>query len=277
MTGNAGALLDTGEDPTIACSRGATATWILAAAQAAPHTMHYGAQTRLLRSARNDSLTLISGVLLHHLENRCGTARCRVIFAPSSALHLNHLLLQGVGLLSISLLPQDRGEIAHCRQTIGVLLAEFAAGGREHRYEQLPRAGEVALRGDRSGKVVDGPQGFEIGVAEQRATPAYHLLLQLPRLFQMTLRCQGHRQFSDRLQRVRVLLSEEPAAPFDDPFFELPRRDQPPLRPQAVGEVEHGGERLGVIFSERSALFVQLPFLGSRSCFGTSACPLSRS
>jgi hypothetical protein len=48
MTGNAGALLDTGKSPMIACGRGAAAARALAPAQATPHTMHYGAQTRLL-------------------------------------------------------------------------------------------------------------------------------------------------------------------------------------------------------------------------------------
>jgi hypothetical protein len=55
MRGSAGALLDTGKDPTIAYGRGAAAAQALAAARAAPRTMDDRAQTRLLRCARNDA------------------------------------------------------------------------------------------------------------------------------------------------------------------------------------------------------------------------------
>jgi hypothetical protein len=55
MKGSAGALLDTGENPTIAYGRGAAAARTLAAARAAPRTMDDSAETRLLRCARNDS------------------------------------------------------------------------------------------------------------------------------------------------------------------------------------------------------------------------------
>ena len=49
MKGSAGALLGTGENPTIAYGRGAAAARTLAAARAAPRTMDDGAETRLLR------------------------------------------------------------------------------------------------------------------------------------------------------------------------------------------------------------------------------------
>jgi phosphonopyruvate decarboxylase len=142
---------------------------------------------------------VISGVALHRLEHRCRRAGCFVILAPLAAPHLDHLLLYCEGFGSVSFLPQDRGEITHRRQTIGMVLAVFAAGGGEHRCEQFPSAGEIALRCDRSGEVVDGAEGFEIGVAEQRAASSNHLLLKLPRLFQIPLGCQGHGQFSDGL------------------------------------------------------------------------------
>ncbi len=175
--------------------------------------------------------SLIPGVAFHYIEHRCRCAGCFIILAPFPAPQFDHLLLQCVGLGSLSFLPQHRGEIAHCSEAVWVALAEFAAGGGEHRCEQLPSSGEIALRCDRPGEIVDGAQCFEIGVAEQRAAPLHDLFLQLTRLFQITLRCQAHGQFPDRLQGVRVLLTEEPPPPFHNRFFELSGRDQPPLRP----------------------------------------------
>jgi hypothetical protein len=49
MRGSAGALLETVKNPTIAYGRGAVAA--LAAARAAPRTMHDGAETRLPATA----------------------------------------------------------------------------------------------------------------------------------------------------------------------------------------------------------------------------------
>jgi len=54
MKGGAGALLAPGTNPTIAYGRNAAAAWALAAARAAPRIIDDGAQTRLLRCARND-------------------------------------------------------------------------------------------------------------------------------------------------------------------------------------------------------------------------------
>jgi hypothetical protein len=56
MTDSAGALLKTGENPMLAYSRGAAAARTLGAARAAPRTMPDGAETRLLRCARNDTV-----------------------------------------------------------------------------------------------------------------------------------------------------------------------------------------------------------------------------
>jgi len=54
MKGGAGALLAPGTNPTIAYGRNAAAAWALAAARAAPRIIDDGAQTRLLRCARDD-------------------------------------------------------------------------------------------------------------------------------------------------------------------------------------------------------------------------------
>jgi Thiamine pyrophosphate enzyme, C-terminal TPP binding domain len=75
----------------------------------------------------------IAWVSLHHLEHRRRCAGRLIIFAPLTPLHFDHLLLQCIGFGSVSFLPQDRCEIAHCREAVGMALAEFAAGGRQDR------------------------------------------------------------------------------------------------------------------------------------------------
>jgi len=55
MTGNAGALLDTGKAPRLLAVAALPQPGPWPRPQATPHTMHYGAQTRLLRCARNHS------------------------------------------------------------------------------------------------------------------------------------------------------------------------------------------------------------------------------
>src|SRR5262249_23338755 len=117
--------------------------------------------------------------------------------------------------------------------------------------KELASRGEIALRRDRSGQVIDRPQGLEIGFAEETAPPAHYLLLDPLGLRQIALCGERNGQFPDRLQCVRMPLAQLAATPFDDPLLELARRDQPPLRPQAIGKVEHRRKRLRMVFTER--------------------------
>ena len=63
-------------------------------------------------------------VPLHHPKNlSCGAGRL-VGVAVYSSLNIHNVLLQRICFLSIPALPQDRRQVTHCRQAVGMLLSE---------------------------------------------------------------------------------------------------------------------------------------------------------
>ena len=69
-------------------------------------------------------LPLEPAILFHHLEDLSRCAGRLVGVAVYSALDIHNMLLQRICFLSIRSLPQDRCQVTHCRQAVGMLLSE---------------------------------------------------------------------------------------------------------------------------------------------------------
>src|SRR6516164_10359485 len=131
------------------------------------------------------------------------------------------MLLQRICLASISLLPKDRGQVAHCREAVGMLLAELARTGCDDRFEEFARCVEVALSRNGPSQIVDRSERLEADVAVELTHLAEDILLKPACLRQVALR--GHRdsQLANSLQRVGVLRAQAVAAPGDNLFLEF--------------------------------------------------------
>src|SRR5215467_6814156 len=68
--------------------------------------------------------SLKPAIPFHHLENLNRGAGRFVGVAVYSSLDIHNMLLQRMCFLSIRSLPQDRCQVTHCRQAVGMLLSE---------------------------------------------------------------------------------------------------------------------------------------------------------
>src|ERR1700730_6748487 len=143
------------------------------------------------RAMRSSQGHLEPGVSFHHFEDLHGSTGRQVTIAAYIEPQIDDMLLQRIGLVAVSLLPQHRGEIAHGREAVGMRFTELAASRRYDGFEELAGRIEVALGRNRSREIVDRSQCFEAVVAVKPAHPLDDLLLSLARSDQIALR--GHR------------------------------------------------------------------------------------
>jgi len=186
---------------------------------------------RVLHRYRKRPRTSQPCVPFHYRENFGRGAGCPVSPAANSASHIHHMLLQRKGLAAVSVLPEDRSQVAHCRQGFGMLIAELAATRRDDPFEEIARGLEVALGRDGSGKVVDRPKRLETSLAIEIVHPVHDVLLKLSRLFEFALSGLRDGQLADRLQCIKVALTQLATATGDHLLLELARCHQPTLCP----------------------------------------------
>jgi hypothetical protein len=172
------------------------------------------------------------------------------------SLGFDQLRLQPIGLAALAVLPQDRRQVADRGGGVAVGFAELALQLLDCRLKQSARTGEVALRGDGAGQIVERAQRVARMLAPYFGSERQDMLLQPARLGEIALGADRGRQLAERLQGVAMRLAVDATAHRDDMFLDRPHLGQPPARPQHLGEVEHPGERFGVFGAETPAQLV---------------------